>query len=182
MKIPKDEGILLRREPTFTYGLLAGGGVTLLSTAPSVASDYFIGFAFTAGGHIGYHISRNITVRFEGAYTGVNGSNPSVPQALNFGFIEGDLSLSYYVDDIELYAGLQYAYGVSIGSDIPTRLALPGGAADVSTIAIQAGAGYRIPLGDVSNLVLRARYSFGFLREPVGFQNILAIAFLEFRG
>lgn len=181
LRVPKDEGLLLRRESTFFYGIQAQGGLSMLQT--DVSTNVLSGISFGGGAHIGYYVSNNIVLRLEAGYLLTNGSDPDgtiIP--ISIGFLDSALSVSYYIDNFELYAGVGYLFGISI-SDLPAGLKTSiAGASDLSTAIGEGGAGYRIPISDVTGLVIRARYTFGFIRSPVGVSVIQGMAFLEFRG
>lgn len=178
IKVPKDEGLLMRRDPSFFYGVHVGGGAAILN-ASAVTGDMFVGPAIVAGGQVGYHISRNIPVRLELSYLSVSGSEPQ-GQSMSFGFADIGGYVSYFIDDFEVFAGASYAYGISVG-DLPKQI-LNNTAPDFSSLFFAGGVGYKINLGEVTDLVLRVRYNVSFMRDPLATQTIQAIGYLEFRG
>ena len=58
MRVPKDEGLLLRRDPLFIYGLQVTGGLSM--QVPDYTTEEYMGPAFGAGAHVclGQHIAR----------------------------------------------------------------------------------------------------------------------------
>ncbi len=180
VKVPSDEGILLRREPTFFYGVQAGGGAALLD-AGVVSADYFVGPSLFGGGHVGYFLSRAIPVRFELNYNLEAGSEPTRKIApISVGFVHAGVSISYLLEQFEMFGGLSYGIGISV-SDIDPKIKVAG-PQDFSSVFFNAGAGYIFNLNDITNLALRLRYDFSFNRAPVGFQSIAGLIYLEFRG
>jgi len=180
VKVPSDEGILLRREPTFFYGVQAGGGASILD-AGVVSADYFMGPAILAGGHVGYFLSRAIPVRFEINYNLQSGSEPTQKIApISIGLVHVGASISYLLEQFEVFGGLSYGFGVSV-SDIDPKIKIAG-PQDFSSIFFNVGAGYIFNLSDITNLAFRLRYDVSFNRAPVGFQSIVGMIYLEFRG
>ncbi len=180
VKVPSDEGILLRREPSFFYGIQAGGGGAMLD-AGVVSADYFVGPAVWAGGHVGYFLSRAIPVRFELNYNLQSGAEPTQKIApISIGFVHVGASISYLLEQFELFGGLSYGMGISV-SDIDPKIKIAG-PQDFSSVFFNVGAGYIFPLSDITNLAVRLRYDVSFNRAPVGFQSVSGMIYLEFRG
>lgn len=180
MRVPKDEGLLLRRDPLFIYGLQVTGGLSM--QVPDYTTEEYMGPAFGAGAHAGYFLTRNLPVRAEVGYL-LQSSSDSTGNSISIGFLEFAGSVSYMIDEFEIFGGAQYLYGLSFGEAAPPALnKLIVGPEDFSSIYIMGGLGYRIPVSDVTSLNLRGRYSFSFLRAPIGFSLFTLQAFLEFRG
>ncbi len=180
VKVPTDEGILLRREPTFFYGVQAGGGLAILD-AGVVSANFFQGPAVYAGGHVGYFLSRAIPVRLEIQYNLMSGTEPTGKIApINVGFLQTGLAISYLVDQFEIYGGISYGFGISV-SNIDPKIKI-NSPMDFSSLYFGGGLGFSIPLSEISNLILRARYDISASSTPVGFQSISGLIYLEFRG
>ncbi len=180
VKIPSDEGILIRREPSFFYGIQAGGGVALMS-APAVSSNFFMGPAIYTGAHVGYFLSRVVPIRFEVNYALMSGTEPTGKiNPISIGFIQTGVSISYYLDQFELYGGASFGLGVSVNDiDPKIKIATP---MDFSGAFFHAGIGYLFPLGDISNLAIRIRYDYGGNQSFVAPQAVSGLIYLEFRG
>ena len=180
VKIPNDEGILMRREPSFFYGVQAGGGVSILS-APAVSANFFMGPSIFAGAHAGYFLSRVVPVRFEVNYNLMNGSDPlGAIKSISIGFLQVSGAISYYLEQFELFGGVGYGLGISV-NDIDPKIKI-NSAMDFSGLFFNAGMGYLVPLSDISNLAIRVRYDFGFNQVFVGAQSVSGMLYLEFRG
>jgi hypothetical protein len=176
VKIPKDEGLLLRRDPVFFYGIQAGLGESFLHDNQG---NLFTGLALNAGGQVGFYIDRGFTARIEVSYEQLNGSaDPNIN--VQYAFIDMAAIGGYWLDDFELFAGFQYAYGISL-TDIPGGGKVDG-ASDLSNLGVVGGAGYRFHIGELTDLVVRAKYFYSFLSAPLNFQaGTLSVA-LIFRG
>lgn len=180
VKIPSDEGLLMRREPSFFYGVQGGGGLSILS-APAVSANFFMGPAIMAGAHAGYFLSRVVPVRFEVNYHLLNGNDPEgKAKSIAIGFIQVSGSISYYLEQFELFGGVGYGLGISVG-DIDPKIKI-NSAQDFSGLFFHGGLGYLVPLSDISNLAIRVRYDFGFNQAYVAPQAASAMLYLEFRG
>src|SRR5688500_13022204 len=87
VSVPKDEGLLLRRDPTFFYGLQAGGGLVVM--VPAAVESTFIGPGFGVGAHLGYYVDRNIPIHVELGYSQLTGSDEKTPpDTIQFGFLD----------------------------------------------------------------------------------------------
>lgn len=173
--VPQDEGLLLRRDSSFFYGLQAGGNFGILA---SETTDY-MGPGFMAGAHIGFFLDRNIPLRFEVGYLSLSGTAEDDTQ-ISIGFLESSVAFSYFIEQFELFGALSYAYGMNV-SNLPTDL-LSFEAADFSKLFGGGGIGYQFSLGEVTDLTLRARYMISFGQDPVMFQTFALQFYFSFRG
>ena len=179
VRVPKDEGLLLRREKSFFYGLHARGNFNILET--DTDDFYYLGLGFTVGAHLGFYWIRNLPLRLEAAYTISSGVAAENDVLLQIGFFDLSAQIQYpIINRLELFGGVQYSNGISI-NDIPTtiNIAAP---ADLSSIYLFVGGGYRIPSGDFLDFIIRARYSISFLRAPIGIQSFGVGVSIEFSG
>jgi hypothetical protein len=180
--IPKDEGILLRREPSFLYGIQLTGGASILTDE---AGANYLGPAFGGGAHFGIFLARNMPLRLEAGYLLTSGTSPegaviAAGTPVSVGFFDLGLMVGYDIGAWEVFGGFTYSMGVSV-NDIPKEIQIAA-PADFSSAWFVAGGGYRIGVSDVIAIVLRGRYGISFLRGPLGFQTIQAGAYLELRG
>jgi len=173
--IPEDEGLLLRREHTFLYGLHLGGNYGIMQ---SEQFDY-TGISATGGGYVGIFLTPTIPLRFEVSLTQFKGTSPDDPTQLGFNFLDVAVVPAYQIQRFELFAGLQYSFGLGL-NEVPSGITL-NSARDVSSVGFQAGAGYRAPIGG-ADFVVRARYTGLFISNPFTFQGISLLLGLEFRG
>ncbi len=104
--VPKDEKILLQREPSFFYGAQVGGGFSIISSVDLQTT--FSGPSYGGGGHFGFFIERNFPVRLEVNYFQVTGS--ATPTNLSLGFFEALASADYIFDKLAISFGASYAY------------------------------------------------------------------------
>jgi hypothetical protein len=174
--IPKDEGLLLRRDSSFFYGVQVGGAFAITQSA---STDYF-GIGLVGGAHLGFYIDRNLPMRVEVSYLQQNGAAQD-GTFIDLGFIDTALSASYVIDRVELFGAIGYAYGIST-SDIADTSVTFESPSDLSTVFAGGGVGYAFPIGEVTDLAIRARYMFGFLQTPVAFQSITLQFYFQFRG
>jgi hypothetical protein len=188
--VPPDEAILLRRNPTFTYGVQAGGNFSMIQT--SISTGYSNGLGFMGGGYVGFFLDPNIPVRIEGNVLQANGAldysavagaattSTATTQSYGFNFFEIGIVPALRTGDFEFFAGLTYQFGLGLGF-VPTGITL-NSASDLSSLGIEAGAGYRLKLSNETYLGLRLRYQTNFQRSPFAFNNIGFVVALEFEG
>lgn len=178
MVVPRDEGLLIRREPSFYYGLYALGNLCFIDAAqmPSKHS----GLGFSGGASIGYFVQKNLSIGLDGGYSVING-NDLDSTVINVGLIDLGLSLAYHFDDFEVFGGLQYSIGAGI-IDLPTQLNAIRSASEFSSLWFLTGVGYRVQTGQMTSLAFRARYGGSLSRDLIGFQTISLGAYFEIRG
>jgi hypothetical protein len=200
IKVPKDEGLLLHRDTTFFYGLHGSGSLVIMQDS---GGNSYIGPGFSAGVHGGLFLADNIPIQIEvgytylsGALTGSSTSSSSsgsgssssgssstgtvTVSSISFGFLDAGASIKYGIDNFELFGTLKYSYGIGV-SNLPTTITISS-AADLSSLWVGGGAGYRIPLSDMTDMSLRASYGISFLRSPVGFQTLSLGVAIDFKG
>jgi hypothetical protein len=202
IRIPKDEGLLLHRDTTFFYGLHANGSLAIMQDS---GGNVYLGPGFSGGAHVGIFLADNIPIRVDVSYTFLSGSLQGSGStsstgtgtsgtsgtggssgistgvtAISFGFLDAGLTGQYNIDNFELFGTVQYSYGLGV-SNLPNTITI-GTAADLSSLWIFGGAGYRIPLNDQTDLSIQARYGVSFLRSPVGFQTISLGVGIDFKG
>jgi hypothetical protein len=173
LRVPSDESLLLHRETSFFFGLHGGVNWGLIRAVDGATEYSYSGLGFTAGGHFGIFLAKQIPVRFEVAYTALSGSDSTTGNTtLGAGFVDLGATLGYLIDDFELFANAHYGLGVSITS-------LPGGlntsfprGSSFNSFFVGAGAGYAMLRSDLTNITARAYYSISFLQNPLGFQVV----------
>lgn len=175
--VPTDESVLLSREPSFNYGIFAGGNYGITNT--QFNENIYTGIGYQAGGFFSFFLGNQFTLGAELGYTKVQGTAIDLTQA-GYGLLDIGVIFEYMPDRFRLFAVAQYSMGLGL-SDIPRVIALVG-PADVSGVWVKGGAGYALPLSEFSNLVFKAFYGISFTRLPVGFQTIGTTVGLEFRG
>jgi hypothetical protein len=178
LRVPKDEGLLLRREQTFSYGLHVTPDFCILET--DIDTDLYTGFGYTAGAFVGIFLSPSLAAHVEANYAMVQGVGDTKGQLLQFGFFEVNGQIRYLIERFELAGGVQYSIGLSL-NDVPPELGLTG-AIDMSSLYGIASVGYRIPMNEMMTFVVRARYAISFLRAPVAIQKAGVDLALEFGG
>ncbi len=177
-RIPKDETLLLRREPSFFYGVGAG---PLLSIINAIDGNSFSGIGISAGGHVGFFLGPELPLRIEVLYNGLSGADARGNGA-NFGFVDAGASIAYHLSPIEFFGKLSYSLGVSVSS-------LPGtlnnsftSVSDLSALWIGAGVGYRFTVSDLLKITTRLSYNLSFLQSPFTFQTIGLLFFIDLQG
>jgi hypothetical protein len=178
LSVPHDEGLLMRREPTFIYGLLAGGNMTLITDTPG---NLYSGLGFEAGGLFGFFLGKHFQLRTELAFSALGGSRSTGPYIM-FGFIDGRVVTGFNIGRFEIFALAQYSLGVSV-SDLPTALATSfGSTLELSSLWFGGGAAFRIPANDVMDIVIRASYRLNVMPLPVSFDVFSGLVYFEFKG
>ncbi len=177
-RVPKDEGLLLRRQPTFFYGPNVAGVFSIINAS----TDSFTGMGFSAGGHVGTFLGRDLPLRFELTYLSLNGLGQATAAPVSFGFLETALSLAYQVNDLELVARTGYAFAMGV-STLPGALNGSFGAiSELSTLWIGGGIGYQFTFSEITHATVRAMYGVGLIQSPFVFQTIGIQALLDFQG
>ncbi|MBI4402666.1 MAG: hypothetical protein HY537_00815 [Deltaproteobacteria bacterium] len=177
--IPQDEAALLKRDPSFLYGVLAGANYSIAQADNSGIN--YSGIGFSGGAFAGIFVSNNFPVHFEVTYSNMNLVGED-GQALGFGFLELGIIPHYILPmlPLEIFGGLQYAFGLSVGN-LPRNVTLES-PSDLSNFGLQIGAGYRIPLAYYIDMTARFRYSTLFQRSPFAFHILGLLLSLEFGG
>jgi len=177
MQIPRDESVLLRREQSFFYGVYAGGNFGII-TAPN--KEYFWGMGGQGGGTAGMFIIPSFATRLEVGYTRyfTGGENQGDP--LSIGFLDFALSGEYELDRLQFFGTGLYSMAVNVG-DIPSTVTF-GPMSDLNNFWFGGGAGYRLSISEISDLVIRARYLFGLPHNLFQYQSIMLYGILEFHG
>jgi hypothetical protein len=180
IKLPKDEGVLLRREETFYYGVHGGGGVSFLQNATT--NTFFIGPGFSVGGYGGFILSSSLAIQGEIGYALLDGEDPDGQvDTLSFGFFTVEATGVYVIDCFELHGGLGYYNGLSLSAGAAQVNGLTS-AADLSTITFHVGGAFRLPLSDVISVNFAVRYVRGLIEAPIGISTVKGMVFLQFRG
>lgn len=180
--VPKDEVLLIRRTPSFFYGLV---GEVPLAYISNSANDFFSGLNFRIGAHIGFFITQSMPLRFEVAYARMAGSADAASPAgagatMEVGFVDLRTQLEVQFGSFLALGLVQYSFGAGVGSAPATPTF--GSAGSLSSFWLGAGGGYRIGFSDGNSIVLQATYSMSLLRDPVGFQAIGFRILWEVRG
>lgn len=178
LRVPKDEGLLLRREQSFFYGLHITPEISIVTT--DLTPDVYTGFGYSVGAHLGIFSGPSLAFHAETNYTMVQGIGSSNGQQLQFGFFDVNAQIRYFIDRFEIGGGIQYSVGISF-NDIPPELGLTT-PMDMSSLYGMATVGYRFSLNEVLTTALRLRYAMSFVRAPVAVQRIGFDIFLEFGG
>ena len=179
--VPSDEGILLGRQPTFSYGFFGGGHLDFMSV--QIPEDSVSGYGFLGGVTLSFVLDPTFRLRTEVDYAVHSGVN-SKDNLLSFGFLDmsvtGEIPLggAFYV-----LGGFQYSMGIGIdNTDSVVSSNSVASASDVSGIWGLAGVGYKFSIGETSSLSLRARYAGAFMATPVGFHTFGLQAVWEIEG
>lgn len=179
--IPKDESVLLRRDPTFSYGALVGGHYDNMSVEST--GESLIGNGLSAGVSLSFLIDASFRLRTELTYTSHAGTD-SNDRLLGVSFLDlsalGELPLS---ESFFVFGGFQYSFGLGIDNQ---DLAVPAGdlesAQDLSGPWAQLGVGYRFSVAEMSYLSLRARYMGAIVTSPLSFHTFGLQAVWEIEG
>jgi hypothetical protein len=179
--VPNDEGILLGRQPTFSYGFFGGGHLDFISVQDP--QDSLAGYGFLGGATLSFVLDPSFRLRTEVDYSVHSGTN-STEKLLSFGFLDisatGEIPLggAFYV-----LGGFQYSLGIGLdNSDSVVSATSVAAASDVSGFWGLAGVGYKFSIGETSSLSLRARYAGAFMATPVGFHTFGLQAVWEIDG
>ncbi len=183
-RLPDDELAVIKRDPTFAYGIYGGGNYGILSSTYS--EPLYQGIGGQGGGFVYWFLDRDMSIGTEVGITQLSGSQGTLDPTDTSSSGKGTARLfdiagvfEYMYQNFRFFGALQYSVGIGI-ADFP--LDAPPSASDFSGFWIKAGLGYAIPLGDLLNLVGKGSYGYSFNREFVGFQNFTFSAYLEFRG
>lgn len=175
IKVPKDESLLLHRESTFFYGIQAGLNYGILQ---SPTTDY-VGMGFLAGAHLGFYLDKSVPIRFELGYKQAAGASDQ-DVVITVGYFDMSSSVGYLLDRFEFFGTLSFLYGAS-NSDLPTDVSIQT-TSDFSSLYGGGGVGYTFPVGDVTDLSVRARYLISFKADPLANQLFALMFYFSFRG
>ncbi|MBM4303746.1 MAG: SH3 domain-containing protein [Deltaproteobacteria bacterium] len=181
-RLPEDELAVIKRDPSFTYGVYAGGNFGILS--PAYDEVTLQGMGGQGGAFIYWYLSRESSLGVELGVTQLSGSESQPIDSLSVKsgvarLFDVSAVFEYLYQNFRFFGVLQYSKGIGI-SDFP--LDQVESASDFSGLWFKAGAGYSIPLSDVVSLVGKGTYGYSFNRAYVGFQGFFFSAYLEFRG
>lgn len=175
-QVPKDEAALIRRELSFLYGVYLGTNFSVINT--QFTEGLYTGMGVAAGGHVGFFVDKDLTLRGEFGYSLVNGAGDG--GSVGFGLFDIGAHLDYNLDRFILSGGLQYSMGVGVGN-LPRTITI-NGAGDASSLWVVLGGGVRFPASEFVSFVLRGRYAISLVRAPIGFQSLSILGYLEVRG
>ena len=184
-KLPDDELAVIHRDPTFAYGIYAGGNYGIL--VPSFDSEAYRGIGGQGGGFVQWYLSRESAVGLEVGVTQLSGTQSTLDSGglLKSGsarFLDVTALYEYLYQSFRLFGGLQYSLGIGIADFPSASSGGPPAASDLGGLWFKAGGGYAIPLSDVVNLVGKGSFGISFNREYIGFQTFAFSLHLEFRG
>jgi len=186
--VPQDEALLLRRNPSFLYGVEGGLNYGIIRVANDLTGNNYLGFGFLGGGYIGIFLTPTFPVRLEVMFSQINGTNGYSPPTVvatsnaNYGFNFLDVAVipTLIVQPFEFFAGLQYAFGLGLNYT-PANVTIKS-ASDLSSLGVQGGFGYRFDIGYLTNLSIRLRYELAFQQTPFLMQAVGLLFALEFQG
>lgn len=172
LKIPRDEALLLYRDPTFFYGLQLGPNLGLVSHAQLPGVGY--GLGLTVGPHIGTFLTKQFPIQAEANFVLLNGGIVNTSD-LRFNFLEVGALTSYLLKKFQFSLGVFYAMGLGT-TELPTNMQL-NSASDLNSVALAAGAGYLVKWNYI-DVILSFRYRLHLLFTQYTFQNFnLQVAF-----
>lgn len=175
--VPKDEGVLLRRERTFFYGIGGGGNYSIVNYIEGL--ETYNGMSFNVDAHVGLYFGSYIRSQFNVGYLQTNGVD-STSSIVSFGFFNFSLEGQLVVEEnFLIFADLGYMSGMSVAAPNAVKIT---GASDASTLFSQIGAGYRTTLNELSSIGVKGSYLFGFQRDPIGVQGFVLSIFVDFEG
>jgi hypothetical protein len=181
--VPKDEVLLIRRQPSFFYGLVAELPLTYIT---DTRDNLFSGINYRLGVHGGFFLGRNTPLRFELAYTRVGGtadgaSAQAGPGSLiELGFADFRTQLELGIGNFAILGFAQYSFGTGVEAAPPSVNF--GSAGSLSSFWVGVGGGYRVAFTQTSAILLQLTYSLSLLREPLGFQAFGFRLVWEIRG
>ena len=156
--VPSDEGILLRRNPTFSYGAFVGVHYDMITVADEEVQDV-VGTGLAGGATLSFLLDPSFRLRTELGYTTHSGMNAN-DRFVSFTFLDlaaiGELSLG---ESFFIFGGFQYSAGLGFDNEesVISNDALSS-ASDVSGIWGQGGVGYRFNASESSFLSIRLKY------------------------
>lgn len=179
--VPVDEGVLLGRKTTFSYGALLGFHLDQLSIEDPEGTA--TGNGITGGISLSFVLDPSFKFRPELTYSTHAGIDEN-DRLVSFGFFDiaalGEFPIN---KDFFIFAGLQYSLGMGLdNSENAVSSLILEESSEVSGLWGQLGAGYKFPVGDNSFLSLRANYRGAFMVSPVGFHVFGIQALFEIEG
>jgi len=179
--VPVDEGVLLGRQSTFSYGALGGFHLNQINIEEPEGTAS--GNGFSAGVSLSFILDPSFKFRPELTYSSHSGIDAS-DRLVSFGFFDiaalGEFPIS---KEFFLVAGLQYSLCMGFdNSENAVSTNLIEEAAEASGLWGQLGAGYKFSVGEQSYLSLRANYRGAFMTSPVGFHAFGIQAVFEIEG
>jgi len=179
--VPEDEGLLLKRDPTFSYGALLGAHLTMMPIEDPPGDARGNGFSF--GASLSFLLDPSFRLRTELVYSTQSGLDES-ERYLSVGLFDiaalGEIPLG---GDFFVFGGFQYSLAMSLDNeDGAVKQELLMESSDISGIWGQLGAGYRFSIGPQTFMALRARYAGAFKASPVGFHTFGLQAIFELEG
>lgn len=164
--IPQDEGLLLKRDSTFSYGAVVGGHLDTIRV--EVPESDFSGNGFSIGATVSFVLDPNFRLRTELVYTNHAGTD-SNERLLAMGYM--DLSALAEVPltaSFLIFGGIQYSFGIGLDNEDqgidPRTLET---ASELSGFWAQGGLGYRFSVGEQSYFTLRGRYAGALMISPL---------------
>lgn len=179
--VPVDEGVLLGRKSTFSYGALLGGHFNALSIEdPEGAAS---GNGLSLGVSLSFILDPAFRFRPELVYSSYAGIDET-DRFISFSFFDivalGEFPIN---KDFFIFAGFQYSMGMGLDNlDGAISSLLLEEASEVSGLWGQLGAGYKFAVGEGSYLSLRASYKGAFMTSPVAFHVFGIQAVFEIEG
>lgn len=180
-KIPSDEAILLRREPTFLYGIYGGSNWGMMT--PFDASTYS-GLGFSVGGRIGWFLNLKTSLDLLVDYSMFNGkrlSTHNVSDSVSFGYCHVLAAVAYRINAIELSALGGVAFGLSVPDTLPSTITLES-SNDLTSPAFGVGVSYRFETSNYARIVTGVQYRIHALSSPLLVHSVLASAGIFFEG
>lgn len=180
--IPKDEGSLIRRDPSFLYGFVVELPYVMITDS---SNNYFTGVGYRLGAHIGKYLATSLPLRLEVAYTKfpttADSQSPAGAGAsLELGFVDFRLQMDYEFSVLTVFGILQYSLGAGVGK--VSNTVQFGDVSTLNSLWFGAGAGYRIRFGDYNSFQLQGAYTQSLSTSPFQYQALSARVLLEFRG
>jgi hypothetical protein len=177
-RVPQDEALLLRRQPSFIYGLNGGGTYSFIG---AIDNTSYSGLGFTLGAHFGVFLNPRLPLRAEfvyGSFSGASATNTSA----SFGFLEGAASLGYEFKAFEIFGRVHYAFASSV-SNLPGTLNTTfTSVSDLGGFWAGAGVGYRLSQSDFASVLLRLGYSFSLSQSPFSFHTFRLSLYFDLQG
>jgi len=164
--IPQDEGLLLKRDSTFSYGAVVGGHLDMIRV--EVPESDFSGNGFSLGATVSFVLDPNFRLRTELVYSNHSGID-SNERMVAMGFMDlsalGEVPLT---TSFSIFGGIQYSFGIGLDNEAqgidPQTLET---ASELSGFWAQGGLGYRFSVGEQSYLTLRGRYAGALMTSPL---------------
>lgn len=176
IQLPKDEILLLRREPSFSYGVEVGPHIGFM--AP-LDLPVYSGFGITTAALLAIYLKPNVSVQVDGGYSTYSATQ-SDNTAISLGFMDFSGAVHYFFEPFFLLGGLQYSFGLSL-TELPSTVKVDG-ARDLSHLSLLLGVGYRWQVGDVSFFHTQLQYTYSFQQGPIQLQKVVFLVGVSFSG